>query len=112
MGSFLAEAPSIYIVETLEATTLLSITSRTWKNYMKAGIALNAWAARFLTSLLMQKEKQEYDKIRLTIRERFMQFMRNNPDLLQRVPQKYLASYLNIKPETFSRIEAPDAKEN
>jgi hypothetical protein len=24
---------------------------------------------------------------------------------LQRVPQKYIASYLNIKPETFSRLK-------
>jgi hypothetical protein len=26
---------------------------------------------------------------------------------MQRVPQKYLASYLNIKPETFSRFQTP-----
>jgi len=31
--------------------------------------------------------------------------MQNHPDMLQRVPQKYLASYLNIKPETFSRLK-------
>jgi len=28
-----------------------------------------------------------------------------NHDIMQRVPQKYLASYLNIKPETFSRFK-------
>ena len=25
--------------------------------------------------------------------------------MMQRVPQKYIASYLNIKPETFSRLK-------
>ena len=32
-------------------------------------------------------------------------FGERNPELLQRVPQKYLASYLNIQPETFSRFK-------
>jgi hypothetical protein len=40
-----------------------------------------------------------------TPRERFIYFVNRNPELLQRVPQKYLASYLNIKPETFSRFK-------
>jgi hypothetical protein len=38
-------------------------------------------------------------------RERFLNFVTKNPELMQRVPQKYLASYLNIKPETFSRFK-------
>jgi len=29
---------------------------------------------------------------------------------MQRVPQKYLASYLNMKPETFSRLKHLDKK--
>jgi hypothetical protein len=43
--------------------------------------------------------------MRLNSHERFIHFIKENPDLLQRVPQKYLASYLNIKPETFSRLK-------
>jgi hypothetical protein len=31
--------------------------------------------------------------------------MKENPDLVLRVPQKYLASYLEIQPETFSRLK-------
>jgi hypothetical protein len=38
-------------------------------------------------------------------KERFAQFIKENPDLLARVPQKYLASLLDIKPETFSRFK-------
>jgi hypothetical protein len=43
--------------------------------------------------------------IKMTPRERFLNFVMKNPQLMQRVPQKYLASYLNIKPETFSRFK-------
>jgi hypothetical protein len=41
----------------------------------------------------------------MTPRERFIDFVTKNPELLQRVPQKCLASFLNIKPETFSRFK-------
>ncbi|CDZ75629.1 Hypothetical protein ING2D1G_1492 [Peptoniphilus sp. ING2-D1G] len=37
--------------------------------------------------------------------ERFALLVNNRPDLLDRVPQVYLASYLGITPETFSRFK-------
>jgi CRP-like cAMP-binding protein len=36
--------------------------------------------------------------------ERYLKFIRERPDLVQRVPQYQLASYLGIKPESLSRI--------
>lgn len=36
--------------------------------------------------------------------KRYMDLMKNRPELLQRVPQYHLASYLGIKPESLSRI--------
>lgn len=39
-------------------------------------------------------------------RERYMKLMEENPELLQDVPLKYLASYLYITPQSLSRIRA------
>jgi len=39
-----------------------------------------------------------------TPEERYQHLMQTNPDLLNRVPQYHLASYLGIKPESLSRI--------
>ncbi len=36
--------------------------------------------------------------------ERFQNLILNNPDLFQRVPQKYIANFLGISPESLSRI--------
>ncbi len=36
--------------------------------------------------------------------ERYLHLMQTNPELLNRVPQYHLASYLGIKPESLSRI--------
>jgi hypothetical protein len=58
-----------------------------------------------MTDLLLEKENWLLDNYRFTPRERFLRFMQSRPELLQRVPQKYLASYLQMKPETFSRLK-------
>ena len=36
--------------------------------------------------------------------QRYIKLMRSKPNLLQRVPQYYLASYIGVKPESLSRI--------
>lgn len=42
--------------------------------------------------------------INSTPKERYLNLLKNRPNLVQRVPQYQLASYLGIKPETLSRI--------
>jgi hypothetical protein len=58
-----------------------------------------------ITFTLIQRDKWNMQMMKLTPRERFLKFVERNPDLIQRVPQKQLASYLNIQPETFSRFK-------
>jgi hypothetical protein len=55
--------------------------------------------------MFIKKDKRDFKQLNTTTRERFLEYMQTHPDMLQRVPQKYLASYLNIKPETFSRLK-------
>ena len=58
-----------------------------------------------ITTTMVLKDKWQSQLVKLTPRERFINFVTKHPELMQRVPQKYLASYLNIKPETFSRFK-------
>jgi CRP-like cAMP-binding protein len=105
MVSFISGLPSLYFVEAIEATTVLSITNENLENLYNSCFKLERLTRLIISATYIQKEKQNYDQMRLSVRERFILFMQNNPDLLQRVPQKHLASYLNIKPETFSRMK-------
>ena len=36
--------------------------------------------------------------------ERYLELLESAPDIMQRVPQHYIASYLGIKPQSLSRI--------
>ncbi len=104
-GSFLLGTPSTYVVETIEPTTFLSITMENLEEIYSKSHQLEHLGRLIITNLFLKKEAWEHERMRLNTRDHFVQFLRNNSDLLQRVPQKYLASYLNIKPETFSRLK-------
>ena len=58
-----------------------------------------------VTQMFIKKDNRYMEQLNISTRERFLQYMNNHPHMLQRVPQKILASYLNIKPETFSRLK-------
>lgn len=104
-ASFFSGLPSKYIVETIEPSTLISITREKLEALYRSDNRWEKVGRMMTTHFFLQQEFRNLDNIRLSTRERFVSFMKENPDLLQRVPQKYLASYLNIKPETFSRMK-------
>lgn len=104
-ASFLSGTPSPYIVEALEPVTVFSISRRQLEKLYEASSRMERIGRMVITHLFLQKEEWEHECIRMDTRQRFQHFVQNNADLLQRVPQKYLASYLNMKPETFSRLK-------
>jgi len=103
--SFLAGTPSNYAVETIEATCFFSISKQNVESLFLESPKMERLGRLIVTEQFLNKEYWEYDRMRLDSHERFIHFIEDNPDLLQRVPQKILASYLNIKPETFSRLK-------
>jgi CRP-like cAMP-binding protein len=104
-SSFLSATPSNYFVETLEPTTFLSITRTHLDQAYRGSQKIEKLGRLMTTYFVLQKEEWELECMRLDTKERFLRFIGNNPELMQRVPQKYLASYLNMKPETFSRLK-------
>jgi len=104
-ASFLSATPSHYHIETLEPTILLSLTREDLDEIYRQSVRIERLGRLLITRFVMQKEEWEHECMRLDTRERFTRFIDRNPDLVMRVPQKYLASYLNMKPETFSRLK-------
>jgi CRP-like cAMP-binding protein len=103
--SFLSSQESIYVVETIEPTTFISISKAQIEAFYKMDQRWEKLGRLIITELFLDKERWELERICFSTRERFVRFVSGNYDLFQRVPQKYLASYLNIKPETFSRLK-------
>lgn len=103
--SFLRKVPSQVIIETLEPTTMVSLHRTKMDEALDKMPGADKMGRQLLLAMFIKKDERHYKLLQLTTRERFVEYMKNHPHMLQRVPQKYLASYLNIKPETFSRLK-------
>jgi CRP-like cAMP-binding protein len=103
--SFHSRLPSEYVVEAIEPTYLVSISYDNLERIYASSQKMERLGRLVITFTMVIKDRLQMNMIKHTPRERFLDFVHKNPELLQRVPQKYLASYLNIQPETFSRFK-------
>lgn len=103
--SFHSRTISEYYIHAIEDTTLVSISYDDLEKAYATHPKLERLGRLVTTFSMVLKDKWQMKLVRLSPRERFLDFIHTYPTLVQRVPQKYLASYLNIQPETFSRFK-------
>ncbi len=103
--SFHSQVPSETVLETLEPTILISISYTGLEEIFASMPKAERLGRLVVSDMFIRKDLRYFDQLEKPIRQRFLEYVRSNPQILQRVPQKYIASYLNIKPETFSRLK-------
>jgi len=103
--SFHYRTPSKAVVETIEPSMLLSISYDNLQQLYEQFPKTERLGRLIASDLFVRADVHYVDQLKKNVRERFLDYVQNHPHMLQRVPQKYLASYLNIKPETFSRLK-------
>lgn len=100
------KAPSHYFVSCVEDSILLvsnsDIEIEVNNKFPKFEIM-----CRMLSEELLAKKQIDFDEFKTSSPEqRYLNLLQKRPDLLQRVPQHQLASYLGIKPQSLSRLRA------
>jgi len=109
--SFLSDQPSHYYLETLEPTVLLALSKENLERLYQEDRKWQRLGRILISYFLIRQERHNLDMVRYTVRERFVHFAEEYSGLMKRVPQKRLASYLNIEPETFTRLKPLLTKE-
>ncbi|MBZ5856517.1 Crp/Fnr family transcriptional regulator [Flavihumibacter profundi] len=104
-SSFFTKAPADCFIEPIEPTVFFSIHYDDLERLYTEIPELNKLARLMIGEMYVKKEMRDLSFLRLSAKERFLQYVTRHPEMLQRVSQKYLASYLHIKPETFSRLK-------
>ncbi len=99
------QIPSDCIIETIEPVSLLSISFENVQQIYQKYPETERLGRLLFTELFIKKDFHGYMQLNKSTRERFLDYMEAHPDMIQRIPQKHLASFLNIKPETFSRLK-------
>lgn len=106
MLSFLSNKPQRENIVALENSKIVTISKEDlFKLYEKDW----KWqqAGRVLTEInFLRIEKRSICLQTLNARERYAELLKEMPEIIERVPLQYIASYLGMSPETFSRIRS------
>jgi CRP-like cAMP-binding protein len=102
--SFYLRKPGYEFIEALEPTAVARIHYNSLQQLYSMYPELNFIARVITENYFVKSEERLYLLRRKTAEERYRYFIDRYPTLLQRVPLKYIASYLGITMETLSRI--------
>jgi len=108
--SFKSNVPSRCFIEAIEDSEVL-LTELS--SIQKLNNHIPASAAQYETALqksVEAKNQRIISSLSATAEERYNDFVKKYPSLLQRVPQHMIASYLGISPETLSRIRKQQSR--
>ena len=99
-------APSEYFVSCLE-DTILTVTNADMGVDLNVKFPKFELMCRILSEEMLAKQQIDFDEFKTSSPEqRYLNLLQSRPDLIQRVPQQQLASYLGIKPQSLSRLRA------
>lgn len=96
--------PSHFFIEALEKSEVLTIPYNKWQQLLKTDVYWMNLLLRFVEKGFAIKEKRERDLLLLNAETRYLNFLKEYPDMEDRISQVIIASYLGIQPESLSRI--------
>ncbi|MFT7435958.1 MAG: CRP-like cAMP-binding protein [Psychromonas sp.] len=108
----LTKEPSEYYISTIE-DSVISLSNPDMEAKMFQNFPKFETLCRILSEELIAKQQINFDDFKTsTPEQRYLTMMDKRPDLIQRVSQHQLASYLGIKPQSLSRLRARILKKN
>ena len=102
----ISKTPSEYYISCIE-DTILTVSNSDMEVEVNSKFPNFEIMCRILSEELLAKQRIDFDEFKTSSPEqRYLNLLQKRPDLIQRVPQHQLASYLGIKPQSLSRLRA------
>jgi CRP-like cAMP-binding protein len=104
IDSFMNNQPSIFTIESIEPTTIISISKENFEQLQKTYPELKNDFQELMFKRFRNYAQLFLSRIKDTPQERYLDLITNHPEITNRVPQHYIASYLGITSVSLSRI--------
>ena len=110
MYSFLTGEPATYNIEAIENSELLLTSKAAHEELLQKLPKYETYTRTQITGAYIAMQRRLTSIISLTLEERYNYFTSLYPDIIQRVPQHMIASFMGLTPETLSRVRNRLAK--
>jgi CRP-like cAMP-binding protein len=110
MNSWVNDLPSQFFIDAIEDSEILffdNVSLQKLNKYIPESAAMYETA---LQKSLVATNQRIISSLTATAEERYNEFLKKYPSLIQRVPQHMIASYLGVSPETLSRIRKQQSR--
>ncbi|MES2748557.1 MAG: Crp/Fnr family transcriptional regulator [Bacteroidota bacterium] len=105
MYSYISRKPGNLFIEVLENAELVVISKESHQELYDKIPKLERFFRILAENSLVTHQERLMDNLSLTAEERFEKFYKKYPTLIQRVPQKHIASYIGVTPEFYSKMK-------
>jgi CRP-like cAMP-binding protein len=102
--SLIDSEPAMYYIDAVEDTDYLAVDKAFFSEFHKLIPAAREMSERLQLNSLRAFQKRLVSHLSATGEQRYLSFIKTYPSLALRLPQKMIASYLGITPESLSRI--------
>ena len=102
--SFMTGESATYNIDAIEDSELVLITKSAQEEILKRVPKYETYSRMQMTGAYMAMQKRITSILSSPIEERYLYFIKLYPNIVQRVPQHMIASYMGLTPETLSRV--------
>lgn len=102
--SFLSNEPATYNIDAIEDAELVLINKSAHEELLRKLPKYETFTRLNITGAYLAMQKRLTSIISSTLEERYTGFINLYPNIVQRVPQHMIASYMGLTPETLSRV--------
>ena len=102
--SFLTRQPSSHFIQAIEATEIFALSYEDMQQLYASGARFERFGRLIAENLFIKAERSRNELTSLPAEQRYLNLIKNHPNIHKRVPVQHIATYLGIQPQSLSRI--------
>ena len=104
IDSYYSGEPATNFIQAIENCELLEISKENFRLLESRIPKLSQWYSVKMTRRATTINRRMEELKTMSPKERYLDLLKKRPDIFQRIPLQYIASYLNIEPQSLSRL--------
>ncbi|MDH6254156.1 CRP/FNR family transcriptional regulator [Chryseobacterium sp. H1D6B] len=103
-NSYINQERAVLNIDVIENAELLLINRENYEELTKQIPKMDRYFRILYQNSLVTKDHRLIISNNFTAEEKYLYLVKNNPEMIQKLPHNLIASYLGLSPETISRI--------